>query len=107
MASVCVTAPTETLEASTYSSCNDRPNDGSFGLYIDEGLANGGAIALAKTQTVSTLRKCAEGCNNYPYCYSFDYNCQTGYCILYKGTGSSSGTDQLIFANGHISAVFY
>jgi hypothetical protein len=43
VASVCVTAPTETLEASTYSSCNDRPNDGSFGLYIDEGLANGGA----------------------------------------------------------------
>ncbi len=106
VASVCVTVPTETLEASAYLSCNDRP-DGSFSLFIDEGLANGGAIALAVTQTVSTLRKCAEGCNNYPDCSSFDYNCQTGYCILYTETGSGIGTDQLFFADGHISAVYY
>ncbi len=107
VASVCVTLPTETLEASAYSSCTDRPVDSSFGLYIDEGLANGDPISYVSTQNYSTLRECTVGCNSSPDCFLFDYNCQTGDCVFYAETGKGSSSDQIFFENGHISGIYF
>jgi hypothetical protein len=102
VASVCVIP--QQLQASAYSSCNDRSWDSILNIYTYKGLSRGGRVVYESLQNYSTLSTCANGCMNDYFCSFFDYNCETGDCVFYED--NSNGGHGADTENGHISGMY-
>jgi hypothetical protein len=103
----CVAAVCPTRNASAYSSCDDREVSTHFTLYADKGFTTGGPVAYELLASYPTFSECSVSCADDNYCTFFDYNCQTGACILFKDLKNrGNAVNQLVVANGHISAIY-